>query len=117
MESRIQTILYPVSDLARSKSLLQDVLGAEPVADAPYYVGFQIGDVHIGLDPNGEKRGMRGVTPFFATEDIRASIAQLVESGATLVEHAHEVGGGLIIAILSDMDGNMIGLSQQAAGS
>lgn len=112
MNKGLSTVLYPVSDLAATKALFTRLLGVEPVADAPYYVGFQSGDVQIGLDPSGAKRGMKGVTPFWDVDDIRAVSAGLTEAGATIVEDAHDVGGGLLVAILSDADGNMIGLRQ-----
>ena len=106
------TVIYPVSDLASAKALFGRLVGTDPVADAEYYVGFQSGDEHIGLDPNGEKRGMKGATPFWDVDDIQGVAAGLVEGGATIIEDAHDVGGGLLVAILSDADGNMIGLRQ-----
>jgi hypothetical protein len=36
----IKTVLHPVSDLAKAKAVYVALLGAEPTADAPYYVGF-----------------------------------------------------------------------------
>lgn len=105
-------VLYPVFDLAGAKALFTRLLGVEPMADAPYYVGFQLADQHIGLDPNGAKRGMTGATPFFEVDDIRAVMGTLVETGATVAEDVRDVGGGLLVAMLKDADGNMIGLRQ-----
>ncbi len=112
MNKGVNTVLYPVSDIARAKALFGRLLGVDPVADAPYYVGFQSGDQQIGLDPNGAVRGMKGATPFWDVDDIAATVAGLVEAGATIAEDAHDVGGGLLVAILSDPDGNMIGVRQ-----
>ena len=53
MPQGITLLVYPVKDLARAKTLYSKLLGVEPYADAPYYVGFRIGDQEIGLDPNG----------------------------------------------------------------
>ena len=112
MNKGMNTVLYPVSDLPSAKALFTRLLGADPVSDAPYYVGFQSGDQQIGLDPNGEQRGMKGATPFWDVDDIPGVVAGLVEAGATIVEDVRDVGGGLLIAMLSDADGNMIGLRQ-----
>ena len=112
MNKDVNIVLYPVSDLARAKALFVRLLGADPTSDAPYYVGFQSGNQQIGLDPTGDKRGMKGATPFWDVDDIQSVAAGLVEVGATIVEDAHDVGGGLLVAILSDADGNMIGLRQ-----
>jgi hypothetical protein len=55
MNQGIKTVIYPVKDIARAKSLFSQLLGAEPYADQPYYVGFRVGDQDIGLDPHGHK--------------------------------------------------------------
>jgi predicted enzyme related to lactoylglutathione lyase len=110
MDKAVRTVIYPVSDLARAKAFFSVLLGAEPAYDDPHYVGFPIGDQHIGLDPNGKQRGMTGATPFWEVEDIKAAVAGLVEAGATIVEDVHDIGGGGLVAMLSDPDGNMIGL-------
>jgi predicted enzyme related to lactoylglutathione lyase len=110
MSKSVKTVIYPVSDLAGAKALYTRLLGAEPAYDDSYYVGFPIGDQQIGLDPNGKQRGMTGATPFWEVEDIEGEVAGPVEAGATIVEDVHDVGGGGRVAILSDADGNMIGL-------
>ena len=110
MNKGVSTVIYPVSDLADAKALFSRLLDAEPAYDDAYYVGFPVGDMQIGLDPHGKQRGMTGATPFWKVEDIEGAIAALVEAGATIVEAAHDVGGGGLVAILADADGNMIGL-------
>ena len=105
-------MLYPVSDLASGKALFTRLLGVEPIADESYYVGFQVASQHIGLDPNGARRGMTGATPFFDVDEIRDVVGALVEDGATIAEDVRDVGGGLLVAMLKDAEGNMIGLRQ-----
>jgi catechol 2,3-dioxygenase-like lactoylglutathione lyase family enzyme len=78
----VTVVLYPVSDLASAKALFTRLLGVEPMADEAYYVGFQLADQHIGLDPNGARRGMTGATPFFEVGDIRDVAGALAENGA-----------------------------------
>jgi predicted enzyme related to lactoylglutathione lyase len=113
----VRTVIYPVSDLAGAKALFSRLIGAQPTYDSPYYVGFQTGEQQIGLDPSGKQRGMTGATPFWDVDDIKHVIAGLVDAGATLVEAAHDVGGGMLVAMLSDRDGNMIGLRQTPQGA
>ena len=112
MSSGIKTILYPTSDLGATKRLLTTLLGIEPFVDEPYYVGFQLGEIQIGIDPTGEDRGMTGATPFFEVDDIRAAVDELKAAGADIVEDVRAVGGGKQIAMLSDAEGSMIGLAQ-----
>ena len=42
MTSGMRTIIYPVKDLARAKTLYGRLLGVAPYTDAPYYVGFHV---------------------------------------------------------------------------
>lgn len=109
MNQGVRTIVYPVRDIARAKSLFRDLLGVEPYADAPYYVGFKVGDQDIGLDPHGHKEGM---TVYYHVDDIRKSLQGLVETGAQVQQDVKDVGGGRLIAIAKDADGNLIGLLQ-----
>jgi hypothetical protein len=71
MRQGVRTIVYPVKDLARAKMLFRKLLGVEPYADQPYYVGFRIGDQEIGLDPNGHKAGM---TAYHHVDNIKQSL-------------------------------------------
>jgi hypothetical protein len=56
MTSGVQTITYPVKDLARAKALYSQLVGAEPDMDQPYYVGFKVAGQDIGLDPHGHDK-------------------------------------------------------------
>ena len=112
MAKGLTTLVFPTSDVAKSKELFSRVLGTQPTFDEPFYVGWQIGGLNIGLDPSGKGRGMTGATPVFEVDDIRETVAALAAAGATIVEDVQPVGGGNLIAMLSDPDGNMIGLGQ-----
>jgi predicted enzyme related to lactoylglutathione lyase len=81
----IQTVLHPVSDLEKAKTMYTALLGIAPQADGPYYVGFEAAGQQIGLVPGG---------------------------GATVKEAAHDVGGGRLVATVTDPDGNVLGLLQ-----
>ena len=112
MNKGVNIVLYPVSDLASAKALFSTLLGTDPTSDAPYYVGFEVAGQQIGLDPSGKSRGMSGAAPFWDVDDIAGAVAALTAAGATVVEEAHDVGGGLLVAMVKDVDGNMIGLRQ-----
>jgi predicted enzyme related to lactoylglutathione lyase len=112
MTSGIGTVIYPVKDLAQAKALYTRLLGVEPYADAPYYVGFKIDGQDIGLDPNGHGKGMTGPVGYFHVNNIRESLAQLLDAGAQEVQGVTEVGAGRQIATVKDADGNVIGLLQ-----
>jgi hypothetical protein len=44
--------------------------------------------------------------------DIEAKLAEVTTAGATVKEPAREVGGGRLVATVTDPDGNAIGLLQ-----
>jgi predicted enzyme related to lactoylglutathione lyase len=111
MTGGIRTIIYPVTDLAKAKALYSELLGVEPTTDAPYYVGFSVAGQDIGLDPHGHREGM---TAYWHVDDIRKSLAVLLEAGAELQQQVKDVGGGRLIASVKDADGNVIGLLQVA---
>ena len=110
MNQGIKTVIYPVKDVAKAKTLFSTLLGVEPYADAAYYVGFRIGDQEIGLDPNGHKHGMTG---YYHVDNVKESLQLLLDAGAEVQQEIKDVGGGKLIAAVKDADGNIIGLSQQ----
>ncbi|MEU9265809.1 VOC family protein [Streptomyces sp. NPDC048256] len=115
MSAGMQTIIYPVKDLARAKALFSALLEVEPYADEPYYVGFKAAGQDVGLDPNGHAKGMTGPVPYWHVTDLRERLAALVAAGAELLQDAQDVGGGRLIAFVKDADGNLVGLLQDPA--
>jgi predicted enzyme related to lactoylglutathione lyase len=113
MTAGIKTIIYPVSDIAQAKALFTTLLGVEPEADAPYYVGFKVDDQDIGLDPNGHAKGLTGPVGYLHVDDIRQRLQRLLDAGAQPKQEITDVGGGRLIASVSDADGNVIGLLQE----
>ncbi len=57
MTAGLKTIIYPVKDLARAKALFGALLGVEPYADEPYYVGFKDAGRTSGSTPTDTPRG------------------------------------------------------------
>jgi predicted enzyme related to lactoylglutathione lyase len=109
MNQDIKTLIYPIKDLTRTKTLLSKVWGVEPNVHPPYYVGFKVGDQDIGLDPNGHKDGM---TAYYHVDDIKKSLQLLADSDAQVLQEIKDVGGGRLIASVRDADGNIIGIVQ-----
>jgi predicted enzyme related to lactoylglutathione lyase len=108
----IKTVLHPVSDLAAAKVVYTALLGVAPQADAPYYVGYDVEGQHIGLVPDGGPQGMTSPVTFWQVSDIEAKLAEVTAAGATVKEPAHDVGGGRLVATVTDPDGNVLGLLQ-----
>jgi predicted enzyme related to lactoylglutathione lyase len=106
----IRTVLHPVSDLTKAKEVYTALLGVEPTADSPYYVGYDTEGQHIGLVP-GAKDGDSPVS-YWHVSDLEAKIAEVTAAGATVREPAKNVGNGRLVATVVDPDGNVLGLLQ-----
>ena len=105
-------MLHPVSDLAAARAVYTALLGAPPTADAPYYVGYEAEGQHIGLVPGGGPQGMTSPVAYWHVPDIEAKLAEVTAAGATVKEAPRDVGGGRLVATVTDPDGNVLGLLQ-----
>lgn len=112
MNQGIRTIIYPVADISQAKALYSTLLGVEPYMDQPYYVGFSVGELDVGLDPNAHKMGVTVPIGYYHVSDIQASLQSLLDAGAQIQQGVKDVGGGKQIASVKDADGNIIGLMQ-----
>jgi predicted enzyme related to lactoylglutathione lyase len=108
----IKTVLHPVSDLATAKAVYTALVGAPPQTDSSYYVGFDAADQHIGLLPGGGPQGLTAPVAYWHVPDIEAKLAEVTAAGATVKDAAHDVGGGRLVATVTDPDGNVLGLLQ-----
>jgi len=108
----IKTLLHPVSDLATAKAVYTALLGVAPQTDGPYYVGFEAEGQHIGLVPGGGPQGMTSPVAYWHVPDLETKLADVTAAGATVNEPVRDVGGGRLVATISDPDGNVLGLLQ-----
>jgi len=106
----IKTVLHPVSDLAAAKAVYTALLGVEPQSDESYYVGYEAEGQQIGLVPRGGPQDMTSPVAFWHVPDIEAKLADVTAAGASVNEAPHDVGGGRLVATVTDPDGNVLGL-------
>ncbi len=111
----IKTVLHPVSDLAKAKAVYTALLGVPPQTDSSYYVGFEAAGQQIGLVPSRGSQGMTSPVAFWHVPDIEGKLAEVTAAGATVKESPHDVGGGRLVATVTDPDGNVLGLIQDRA--
>jgi predicted enzyme related to lactoylglutathione lyase len=107
MNNGIKTIIYPVEDVMKAKTVFQKFLSVEPYSDQPYYVGFKINDQDVGFIPKTPGAAM---TAFYHVDDIKNSLQILLDAGAEIVQEIKNVGGERLIASVKDKDSNIIGL-------
>ncbi|MEU0335886.1 VOC family protein [Streptomyces sp. NPDC006193] len=115
MTTGLRTIVYPVKDPERAKAFFTALLGVEPFADEPYYIGYKAAGQDVGLDPNGHAQGLTGPVPYWHVTDLRERFAALLEAGGEVVQDVRDVGGGRLVASVRDGDGNLVGLLQDPA--
>lgn len=109
MEKKLTLLVYPVNDAEKAKAFYSKFLRIDPYTDSPYYVGYKLGNLEIGLDPNAEI----GPIGYTDVADIQASLAEMTAVGAKLVQEVRDVGNGLLTAQVRDAGGNVVGLRQQ----
>jgi predicted enzyme related to lactoylglutathione lyase len=111
-----KTLIHPVSDVDKAKAVYAALLGTAPQTDDPYYVGFEVEGQHIGLVPGGGPQGMTSPVAYWHVADIEAKLAEVTAAGATVKDPARDVGGGRLVATITDPDGNVLGLLQDREG-
>jgi len=99
------TVLLPATDITASRELYRELLGTEPAADTPYYVGFDVDGQQIGLVP-----GATAVRPHLHVPDMDAAVQRITTTGGSVLDEPREVGGGRLVAVVRDMAGAEIGL-------
>jgi predicted enzyme related to lactoylglutathione lyase len=105
----LRSAIYPVADLASAKLWYEQVAGAKPYFDEPFYVGFSVGGFELGLVPDGTP-GVDGPQPLWGVASAEAGFQRLLALGATALEPVTDVGSGIKVAAVKDPFGNRLGI-------
>ena len=110
----VRTVVYITPDLEAGKAWYSSVFGIDPYFDEPFYVGFQVGDFELGLDPDTTlaRPGRGGSWVYWQVEDAEAAFDRLAGLGATEVAAVTDVGGGVLVGTVEDPFGNLFGIIQ-----
>lgn len=106
MSPTIRSLVVPVSDLDATKAVYTALFGA-PHTDESYYVGYNVDGFEIALNPAG---GGGGPVAFADVDDLDGTRERLLAAGATERDAPRQVGPGARICVLTDAEGNPIGL-------
>ncbi len=108
----IATAAYKVADIKKAKEWYTKAFGVKPYFDEPFYVGFNINGYELGLQPEDEKKSVKGdgSTTYWAVRDIEATFKKLVGLGAVVHEKPKNVGGAIVVASVKDPWGNIVGI-------
>ena len=110
----VSLIVYPAADLTAAKRFFRELIGADPYADSPHYVGYKCGDLEIGLVPSAKSEA--GALAYWTVSDIAASVEALVAAGGTVMQEITDVAYGLLVATVKDPNGATVGLRQFPKG-
>ena len=108
----LRTVGYKVADLTKAKEWYTKAFVQEPYFDEPFYVGFRIGGYELGLQPITGENNIIGnsVVTYWGVDDIESALQHMLDLGASKNEEPLDVGGGVVIASITDPWGNIIGL-------
>ena len=106
MSAAIRSLVIPVSDIEAAKALYSTLLG-EPHTDQPYYVGYNVDGFEVALAPGDASAGP---VAYADVEDLDATRERLLAAGATERDAPRQVAPEARVCVLTDADGNPIGL-------
>ena len=108
----LRTAIYKVDDLDKAKAWYTGILGFPPYFDQPFYVGFNVGGFELGLVPaeNITRAAPGGLTVYWGVADVGKAFDELIAAGAVAAEKPQEVGGGIVVASVTDPWGNPFGI-------
>jgi len=96
----IPHITIGVSDLKRSVSFYQDILGLEKIGEWPTYAVFDIAGVELGLEPRAK------LEICLLVDDVDKAYRDLKDKGAKFVREPKDQPWGGRTAAFVDPDGN-----------
>ncbi len=112
-------IAITVSDLERAKAFYRDRLGMKFLFDAGAMVFLECGGVRLllGTPEPGKPISNGGTILYLKVDDLAAAHAGLVDAGVPSVQTPHMIAKmpdhDLWLAIVSDPDGNPVGLMSE----
>jgi lactoylglutathione lyase len=110
----LRTVIDHVDDVAKAKEWYAKLLGIEPYFDEP----FNVGGYEFGLDPNmaGVTKGSN-VVAYWGVAGARAAHQHVQKLGATNHSDPQDVGGGIVVATVTDPFGKSSASSRTRTSS
>lgn len=107
----LRTAIYAAPNLSQLSKWYTQVLEIEPYFEEPFYVGFNVGGYELGLDPHATP-SESGTVIYWGVANIEAAHQHLLALGATPHQAIQDVGGGIMVATVTDPAGNVLGIIQ-----
>ena len=118
----LATSTFYAADLEEAGAWYTALFGVAPYFEVPGgYLEFRIGDdedefgiINAAHAPHDVSTGPGGATVYWHVDDLEATVARLVELGATVHEPLRERGPGFVTASVVDPFGNVLGVMRNA---
>lgn len=116
----LANISFYATDLDAAKKWYSSLLGIEPYFNVPGYTEFRLGDYQHELGiidstyaPGGALQNPAGAIAYWHVDDLKATLDQLLSSGAVLYQPLTDHSGGkgtFVTASVVDPFGNILGI-------
>jgi len=108
----IKTVLHPCPTWRRPRRCTPPCSASSRRPTRPITSASRPRASTSGWVPGGWTAGMTSPVAYWHVPDIEAKLAEVTAAGATLKEAPRDVGGGRLVATVTDPDGNVLGLLQ-----
>jgi catechol 2,3-dioxygenase-like lactoylglutathione lyase family enzyme len=115
MIKSVWCVTFYVSDLKKAAEFYEETLGLDKKYEFSSYVGFQCGNMEIGLIPISDGKAIRScvrTSVEFLVDDVGDTCDQLKRKGVRFVKELHDEAWGGRQAAFTDPDGNMLEIVQ-----
>jgi catechol 2,3-dioxygenase-like lactoylglutathione lyase family enzyme len=107
-------VAFQVSNLEKATDFYERILGLEKKYVFSSYVGFQCGNLEIGLVPKKTKNAQARPSPSveFLVSDVDRMYSELKAKGVKFTKELHDEAWGGREASFTDLDGNTLEIVQ-----
>jgi len=115
MIKSVWCVTFYVSDLKKASQFYEKTLGLEKKYEFSSYVGFQCGNLEIGLISQAEKRKVpsrKSPSVEFLVDDVDKTYKELKAKGVKFIKELHDETWGGRGAAFTDADGNVLEIVQ-----
>ena len=107
----LKRVVYQVPDITKGKQWYRELIGKDPVFDAPFGVVFSIEGYELVLTPQVSAKAENGgnVIAYWGVDDVESAFNRLKELGASHHSEINTVNGTQVASVV-DPFGNILGI-------
>jgi predicted enzyme related to lactoylglutathione lyase len=110
MKVRETFLSIPVADMERARRFYVGAFDASVQYESPVWSSLRIAGMRLGLNASPHDAGNR-TGLHFVVDDLAVACGMTVRGGGELVSHPNEVQPGVVLADVTDTEGNIFTLS------